>query len=526
MAQKNAPPAPEQVAETFEAELQSIQEKGKDLKGDSKAFYNSIVERVANNVQVLADLRAEHTALRAQLAEQAKITAQHNTSSERIDLATEIRHVQHDVNLLKQKNDSLEQEKAESLARQEELEVILANFKNAELVAHPEEAIIAGMKNKLDRADIKNGEALHLIKLYQRIIYYLERQRMHFAPEIERQREIIARKGTDIKELVLIARDSKFSCTSAISEYRRTKSEVSDAKKRRNSMLENKRMQVMADKQQIEQEQTKLPTRAQPSLSSQPSVMRNRANRQQREKREEKLRHAQQESEQIRDFFGTNDPKKIQDFFQERRQTTETLSQQITELRRICHDLEVQANRLKSQIEEAEYTSSKGVGTARLLAEGRQMLSEKCDSKRKAERELAAVAQHQRTVATGALHLKELLSIVEGDEQIEGPKDALAWVHQKVVQIQKALDSEDLDWIAFANMDNFNAQRAKEDAVLEAEDQHRKVAKTQGFKRAKDNKLDVTTRVLDRGQVKALAAKTFTLHQQQQRKAQPGTTPK
>jgi hypothetical protein len=512
------------VAETFEGELQSIQEKGKDLKGDQKVFYNSIVERVANNVQVLADLREEHTALRAKLAEQVQITAGHNITAERVDLAAEIRHVQQDVNLLKQKHDSLKQERTESLARQKELEVILANFKNAEMVAQPEEAMIADMKNKLDRANIKNGEALHLINLYQRIIYHLERQRMHFAPETEKHREIIARKATDIKELVLIARDSKFACRTAISEYRRTKSEVSDAKKRRNSELENKRMQAMADKQHIDQEPGKPSERAQPSLLCQSSVIRNRANRQQREKREEKLRHAQQESERIRDFFGTNEPKKIQTFFLERRETTKTLSRQIEELRKICRDLEAEANRLKSQIEEAEYTSAKGVGTARLLAEGRQMLSEKWYGKRKAERELAAVAQHQKTVATGAFHLKELLNIVEGDEQVDEPKDALAWVGQKVMQIREAFDSEDLDWTKFANMENFNIQRMKEEAALEPDDPHRKVTKTQGLKRTKDNKLDVTTRVLDRSQVKALAAKTFTLHQQLQKKAKPAGT--
>ncbi len=65
-----ASPAGAPVAETFEAELASITEKGKDLKGEQRIFYQSIVERVSNNVQVLADLRREHTALRSHLTQE------------------------------------------------------------------------------------------------------------------------------------------------------------------------------------------------------------------------------------------------------------------------------------------------------------------------------------------------------------------------------------------------------------------------------------------------------------------------
>jgi hypothetical protein len=67
--------------------------------------------------------------------------------------------------------------------------------------------------------------------------------------------------------------------------------------------------------------------------------MRNREDRQQCE---QKLRHAKQEWDQVHEFFGTNNPNKIRDFLNERRQTMATLSQQI------CRDLEAAINRLKS----------------------------------------------------------------------------------------------------------------------------------------------------------------------------------
>jgi predicted nuclease with TOPRIM domain len=134
---------PQRVAVTFQAELAAIQEKGKDLKGDQKVFYNSIVERVANNVQVLADQREEHTQLRAKLGELVKEKA---NLSQRVDLEGDIRHTQHNVNLQKKQCDRLKQERYDSVRAQAELEIVLANFRNADIYEHPENALIADMK--------------------------------------------------------------------------------------------------------------------------------------------------------------------------------------------------------------------------------------------------------------------------------------------------------------------------------------------------------------------------------------------
>jgi hypothetical protein len=527
MARASKEKEPQPVVVTFETELAQIQEKGKDLKGDQKVFYNSIVERVANNVHVLADQREEHAQLRIKLGELVKEKA---SLSQRVDLEGDIRHTQHSVNLQKKQYDKLRQERSDSLEAQRELEIVLANFRSADIYEQPENAMIADMKNKLDRANIKNGEAARLITMYQRIIYCLDRQKMQFAPVVEKEREVIARQGRDIKELALISRDSRFASLMAVSEYRSTKQEVSNSKKERNSTLEKKRLQAMRGRQQQEAEPVKAPVRVHPSLSSQPSVLRNRMNKAAREKREERYRQVSSIYDSVRDFFGTTDPPVIRDFFEERKQNAETLAKQIEELRAVCKDLQAQADRLKSQIEEAEYTSAKGVGTDRLLAEGRTTLDDKCEQRKKAARELEAVSQHQKQVASGSLHLRDMMSLVEGEvvgeeeeeeeERSDEPKVVLQWIHGKVVQVQAALDNEDLDWLALVNKQNFALQKMREDAALDPDKPHQRTMKTQGFKRpAKDNRLDVTTRVLDRSTVKQLAAKTVLSHSQQTKKA-------
>ena len=182
----NATPPP--VAETFQAELASIVEKGKDLKGEKRENYQSIVQRIENNNQVLSDLREEHTSLREKLTELVK---EKNSRSRDTNIDAAIKHANHDVNLLKKRIDKLKHEKEQSLKSQKEAEVILANFKNAETTEHPEEARIQDMKNRLDKANIKNSETTHLQKIYAQIIHILDKQKMRWTPIIHGKREIL-----------------------------------------------------------------------------------------------------------------------------------------------------------------------------------------------------------------------------------------------------------------------------------------------------------------------------------------------
>ena len=111
------------ATETFEAELASIIEKGTDLKGEERMFYQSIVERVKNNVDVLADLRQEHTQLRSKLGE--LVTAKNEkTKSQTITLEADIKHTNHNVNLLKKEIDKIKNDREKAINRQKELEII------------------------------------------------------------------------------------------------------------------------------------------------------------------------------------------------------------------------------------------------------------------------------------------------------------------------------------------------------------------------------------------------------------------
>jgi hypothetical protein len=480
-----APTEPESVADTFEADLAAIKEKGKDLKGEQREFYQSIVDRVANNVAVLASLRAEHTQLRKRLE---SLTGEQKTLRDRTTLESDIKHTTHEVNLLKKQIDKIRRDKVISVERQTQLEIVKANFARAESQVHPEEARIADMKDSLDRATIKTNEATHLFKLYEQIEYLLGRQKMRWEPAMRAQQEIGRQKDRDISELGLIARDSRFSRDLATSEYIRTRQQCSDDAQKRTRTLDERNAQqaaILARQQTEAFADHAKAAKPQQSLNSQPSVLRNKQNKAAREKREEKFRQAAGTYEEVRDQFGTTDPDRIAALFRERRETSATLEKQIEDLRVACAALERRAAQLRSLIEEAEYASSKGVGGARLIAEGEEMLTVKEADLTSANRELASTEQHHKRVSAGISHLADVMAMIRGDEEEmrAGRDQLLQWIREKCVMMK---------------------ERA-EQALTGDEIEPKKVKKPDQARRQKAG--DVFTRVLDRNTVKMQAIK-------------------
>lgn len=537
----NATPPP--VAETFQAELASIVEKGKDLKGEKRENYQSIVQRIENNNQVLSDLREEHTSLREKLTELVK---EKNSRSRDTNIDAAIKHANHDVNLLKKRIDKLKHEKEQSLKSQKEAEVILANFKNAETTEHPEEARIQDMKNRLDKANIKNSETTHLQKIYAQIIHILDKQKMRWTPIIQQKQAENARKKRDIDELTLISRDSKYSCAIAVSEYNRAEKQCNEARRERDKKLATKKQQAKANnvRQSVEVDLDQKASKPQPSLNSQPSVLRNKMNKAAREKREEKFRETSSIYDQIRDRFGTNEPAKIKAFFDERRETTKTLEKQIEDLKIASEALEKKSAHLKSALEEAEYASAKGVGGNRLLTEGKKILNKKKEQLNENKRKMAAQETYQRQIKAGAHHLLEVMALVRNPNESaadankaggtqatqdevsveSSTKDILKWCREKCHSIKELNDEEDQDYAALVNKrefvnliqrteSNFDMDQVQSDSI------HRIRPLDHQYKRQPKEKTgDIQTRVLDRQQVKLQAQKALQLSLQKQKK--------
>lgn len=511
------------VAETFQAELAAINEKGKDLKGEKRENYRSIVQRLENNCQVLSDLRDEHTALRNKLSQLVK---EKNSRSNLASLESSLKHTNHEVNLLKRQIDELKHKKELSIRSQQEAEVVLANYNRAQSTEHPEEQRIRDMKNKLDKANIKNAETTHLMKLYQKIITLFDKQKTHWNPILQEKQAEITRKQRDIADLTLIARDSMHSLSIASNEYNRAEAQCNAARQKRDAQLSVKKEQAKANnaRQMMDVDIDQKVSKPQPSLNSQPSVIRNKMKKAAREKLEEKFRQVSSVYDEIRDRFGTNDPEKIKAFFTERRETTKTLEKQIEDLKVACNQLEKQSNHLKSALEEAEYASSKGVGGSRLISEGKRILNEKQDELLDYKKQMKVQEQHQKSIKSGISHLFEVMNLVRGEEDKmpDEPDQTLKWCNEKVTLIKESMNDEDFDFISIINKPAFVSliQRTEDSFNMQEVESSKKMKKPfEQHKRAPKEKTgDIQTRVLDRTQVKLQAQKAVQQSLQNQKK--------
>lgn len=513
------------VAETFQAELAAINEKGKELKGEKRENYRSIVQRLENNCQVLADLREEHTTLREKLGQLAK---EKNSRAKMGNLDAALKHTNHEVNLLKRKIDNLKHQKEQSIISQQEAEVTLANFQRSETSEHPEEQRIQDIKNRLDKANIKNSETAHLMKIYQKIIALFDKQKNQWNPILQAKQAEVARKQRDISDLSLIARDSIHSLSIAANEYNQTDAQCTNDRAKRDLMLNAKKEQAKVNnaRQFVDADLEQKSSKPQPSMGSQASVLRSRANKAVREKREERFRQIANVYEDIRTRFDTNEPEKIKKFFDERRENSVTLQKQIDDLKESISELEKQSVHLKSALEESEYASSKGVGGSRLLSEGRRILDDKEQELIEYRKQMAAQEAHQKAIKAGVYHIAEILNLVRGeDEEIPTEtEDLLKWCTDKCTTISEMLKDEDTDFTEVINKATFVSliSRTEINFNMQEVESNKKIKKPfEQHKRAPKEKTgDIQMRVLDRAQVKMQAQKAVQASMQSQKKKQ------
>jgi hypothetical protein len=129
----------------------------------------------------------------------------------------------------------------------------------------------------------------------------------------------------------------------------------------------------------------------------------------------------------------------------------------------------------------------------------------------KRQREVAAVAVHQKSVSAGVAHLIDVMALVqpEDEEPPTGSDVQLQWVKEKIMMVRSKLEEEDVEFMPLINKVAFAQQHAAAERALAGEDgdPFRKPQKKPGElkRQGKDKGGDVQTRVLDRTAVKQQA---------------------
>jgi predicted RNase H-like nuclease (RuvC/YqgF family) len=262
-------------------------------------------------------------------------------------------------------------------------------------------------------------------------------------------------------------------------------------------------------------------------MVSQPSAMRARINRTQREKKEERLRTVSGTIEEIRDFFGTSNPDEIKGFFDEHRKSNSELEEQISSLKKECSGLETQVAQLKVALEEAEWAAAKGIGSNRLVRESRRVLSTKSNDLESLKRRMEADEEFHRQIRVSIMHFTEVLSLVQtGGETPSEPTEVLNWSEGRVDMMRNLLTNEDGDFCGNCNTTVLNELIQRDNEINPNAFDHQLTSrqpKPEPVKKAaKETKGDVISRVYGRQATKLLSQKVYQ-QQLTTKKVQPQT---
>lgn len=322
----------------------------------------------------------------------------------------------------------------------------------------------------------------------------------------------------------------KYSRNFAKSALTKAEIEVSDSKKKRDAEIEKKNRQHAEKVKQVAGDPDSQPfdSRRPQELDQQASVMRNRLNKAQREKKEEKYRAVSASLDEISEYFGTTDSAKIREFFDERRKTTTTLQNQIHELDLSSKELELQHSRMRAALEEAAFTSTKGIGGNRLIAEGKELLDKKKKKLILDNRSIVSVEANFKSISSGIIHFTDVLALLSTEEVEPEPISVLQWTKDKVSILKRALQSEETDYLTMCNqvvLADLVAKASANDYDLQHVDSTKRSIKRQvepTKRAAKDAKHEITSRVLTRQEIKDLAQ--GALDQKHSQKANSATS--
>lgn len=225
------------------------------------------------------------------------------------------------------------------------------------------------------------------------------------------------------------------------------------------------------------------------------------------------MRSVSSSLDEIREFFGTTDPEKIKEMFEERRRTSQTFRSQIEDLDQTCKELEVEHSRVRAAFEEVAFTSTKSLGANRLILEGRQLLEQKKQELMISQRKIVSIDANYKSISSGVLHLTEVLALLLLEDVPPEPITVLQWTKVKVDLMRTAFQSELTDYLAMCNqavLADIVARASASDYDLEHVDSTKRNVKRQvepSKRAAKDPKHEVLSRVMTRQEIKDFARK-------------------
>ncbi|KAH0792651.1 hypothetical protein GPJ56_003485 [Histomonas meleagridis] len=352
------------------------------------------------------------------------------------------------------------------------------------------------------------------MKAYGIIINQFYKQQLIWNPILQETQRQIEKKQRDISELALVARDSKFSLSSFQNKFNETEAKINQSKMKRDRQLEAKQSQLSRITKDgfYEDDISRRQSKPLTSLYSQSSQLRSRMNKQLREKREEKLLQLTNVNNRIREVFGTNDPKKIKKYFDDKKEANEKLEKQIEDIKKSTKSLQRQVDNLKLSIEESEYVETKGIGANRMLSEGYKLRQNAREKLVKKERKRDVIEEQESIIRKAMNHYAETLKLIIPDNDFVLPtnlEELSVWCLDKIKLAESLIEDEDADYLSTINrqafmdlsknyeVDNLNTTMAKKSLKRTLDT----------IKKPKGSKQEISPRVMNRQMIKQISQK-------------------
>ncbi|XP_062891641.1 coiled-coil domain-containing protein 151 isoform X1 [Mobula hypostoma] len=462
-------------------QIWDLQKKIQLLEGDRKAYYETSQDKIKKNKETIQHLRQEikqlHKALAGALVSDKKLVqasfqdhhdkmALRNKSGKDIMVAMDQKVCEkaNRLNALKHETETKRKQRM-NLELQYNKNMEGAAFLQAVEENTSEEAqTLRLLENRLEKTQLKYGEASHVMKVYQRLKAHLQEESVTFQKQLDTLEAEILQHRQQLKELQAMNNNAQLSRDAAKAELRQQEEVMQKERREREKILneykklaEEKRAQV----ERAERQALRATTHSDELHYERPGTEDTAA--------EERSNNTLGESFQwIKAVTGVTDVQDITKHYITQSDTLKHLQQLELDNRKQLVQLEEEKARLKEEYEHLKYSGENKLSSEqKLLTELQAHLEDEQKRRDKLIEDLEYVSRITLSIKAGMEHISEKMRHVEVDSiptvvlspsSDEYVLDLLSATEAKLLQLYQHLSALDLNnMLQLMEEDEFHA---------------------------------------------------------------------
>jgi chromosome segregation ATPase len=400
-----------------EEKLEDLQHRYQLLQGERRSNLEVAAQHVRTNKETIRKLSVDNNKLRSDISKEKLSTRSQKDSVE------ETLRLKAKLNALRSDN-----------ARKEELlselklqvKVMRGGSKLSIEEADEKQKKLRVVENRIDKAMIKLNEAQSIKKTYEGILERLREERVGFDKQLRELEAQLESKKKDMQELIMLSHDAQHAKEMAQAELHKFEQAVLEERDQRDrevmekKILVQQRLEMNQRMEKMAQQLASVPDPADKPAATATKVE-DKADGGANLDGELRLLSAkiceyEEAYAKVKEITGVGDVNEIIQKYVMQQETFESLSRQVAEQQRKVDEMTDEHKRLKSQLDEAKYSSA-AANRKRTATEDMESLI--FDSQQRLNRAKARFEKLSRLLVdinTGVSHLHSKLA----DVQLEG----------------------------------------------------------------------------------------------------------